>query len=422
MGYYRHATEERTRRQRQWGRWLAVAMLSAAAGGAATWATLTVFAADGTRSTFAPLAAESQDANAKARPTAVQVNVTDGITEAVKRVEPAVMGVVNYAQVSDFFSQSSKLQATGVGTGVLFSKGGAYGYAVTNNHVVEGAAKVEVVVGSGKHVQAKVVGTDPYTDLAVLQVPVAAVKDIQPVRFADSDKIQVGEPAIAIGTPMGLDFADTVTAGIVSAKKRIMPVEEPTMQQVLDYQAVIQTDAAINPGNSGGPLVNVHGDVMGINSSKIVAQSFEGMGFAIPSNQVRHIADQILRTGHAVHPALGISGYSLSAVPEQYWPDVPVDYGIWVRSAGNAAKAAGIQSQDVIVGIDGHTVKTMADLRTYLFEKQPGQTVALRVYRGNEQKLVKVKLGAMQSMNTTSSPAEDDVGGGWFGMPNGVGD
>lgn len=325
------------------------------------------------------------------------------IVSAVKRVEPAVMGVVNYAQVSDFFSQQTKLEATGVGTGVLFYKDKWWGYAVTNNHVVEGAARVEVVLDSGRHVRAFVVGTDRYTDLAVLKVPLASVKAITPVTFADSDNIEAGEQAIAIGTPMGLDFADSVTAGIVSAKKRIMPVEEPETQQILDYQAVIQTDAAINPGNSGGPLVDISGRVIGINSSKIVAQNFEGMGFAIPSNQVRSIAEQIMRNGHAVHPALGIQGYSLATLPEEWWPDVPVDYGVWIKAVHSSdAARAGLRAQDVIVAIDGHEIRSMADLRTHLFEEQPGKVVTLRLYRGSKLLTVQVRLGQMKTDNTAS--------------------
>ncbi len=408
MGFYGKGDDRPDWKKGNAVKWVAVVVVSALVGSAATFATIPMLANHGVIPASIQASTDDTGGLSQTLPTSVNVNVSDGITEAVKQVEPAVMGVVNYSQVSDFFSQNNKLQATGVGTGVLFYKKDKYGYAVTNNHVVDGAAKVEVVLGSGKHVQAQVVGTDPYTDLAVLQVPVTAVKNIQPARFANSDNIEVGEPAIAIGTPMGLDFADSVTAGIVSAKKRIMPVEEPQTQQTLDYQAVIQTDAAINPGNSGGPLINIHGEVIGINSSKIVAQNFEGMGFAIPANEARSIAEQILQTGHAVHPALGISGYSLNAVPEQYWPDVPVDYGIWVRAADSSdAKAAGIKPQDVIVSIDGHTVKSMADLRTYLFQKQPGQTVTLRLYRGSQQLNVKVKLGEMKSVNTADTQSND---------------
>jgi len=216
-----------------------------------------------------------------------------------------------------------------------------------------------------------------------------------------------------------LDFADSVTAGIVSAKKRIMPVDEPQLRQTLDYQAVIQTDAAINPGNSGGPLINIRGEIIGINSSKIVAPNFEGMGFAIPANEVQTIATEILKTGHAVHPALGISGISLSAMSEQYWPDVPVDYGVWVGSVpGDTPARNGLRAQDVIVAIDGKTVKNMADLRTYLFRDKPGQTVQLRVYRRNQQMEIRMKLSEMKSVNTTQAPNSTFGGADPFTIPN----
>ncbi|MCL6627826.1 MAG: trypsin-like peptidase domain-containing protein, partial [Alicyclobacillus shizuokensis] len=242
-----------------------------------------------------------------------------------------------------------------------------------------------------------------FTDLAVLRLPEKYMRGIQPAQFANSDKIEVGEPAIAIGSPMGLDFADSVTAGIVSAKRRIMPVQTPDGEQVLDYQAVIQTDAAINPGNSGGPLLNINGQVIGINSSKVVDPTVEGMGFAIPSNEVRAIASEILATGHADHPALGIAGYSLRAVPEQWWPDVPVDYGILVQEVqSSSAKRSGLKPGDVIVAINGRTVQTMPDLRTYLFQAKPGQVVTLTVYRGHKKLEFKVTLGKMETPNTTA--------------------
>ncbi|MCL6594457.1 MAG: S1C family serine protease, partial [Alicyclobacillus sp.] len=165
-------------------------------------------------------------ARVQASPTVANVTVTDGIEQVVKKVEPAVVGVVDYTTQSpdSWFSTSTSSSPTesGVGTGVIFSKDSQWAYVVTNNHVVDGADKVEVVLGSGKHLPATVVGTDLFTDLAVLKVPVADVKNVTPVQFGDSDNLQAGEPAIAIGTPMGLDFADTVTAGIVSAPKRVM--------------------------------------------------------------------------------------------------------------------------------------------------------------------------------------------------------
>ena len=407
MGFYTPKPDNNESRKKYGGRpgwaWLATVVLSALVGSGATLVALPALENQGFNVPAIP--SPVQDTSATSGPAStVNVNVTDGITQVVKKAAPAVMGVVNYAMTGNPFSQQQQLQEYGVGTGVLFYKNASNGYVVTNNHVVMGAAKVQVVLESGQHVTAQVVGTDPYTDLAVLKIPLKPVANVTPLTFANSDKIQAGEPAIAIGTPMGLDFAESVTSGIVSAPKRIMPVQLPNSQQTLDYQSVIQTDAAINPGNSGGPLLNITGQVMGINSSKIAAPNFQGMGFAIPANEVQNIAYQLVKTGHAVHPALGIEGYSMSSLPSQYWPNVPVDYGVWVKTVtSSTAKAAGLKPQDVIVGIDGHTVKTMADLRTYLFQANPGQTVTLNVYRGSHRLTLKVKLGEMQTQNDSGA-------------------
>ncbi|MCL6444997.1 MAG: trypsin-like peptidase domain-containing protein [Alicyclobacillus sp.] len=323
-------------------------------------------------------------------------SLATNVTKVFKAVEPSVVAVVNYANVSNYFTQQTQLQEYGVGSGVLFQKDANYAYIVTNNHVVEGAAKLEVVLYTGKHITAKLVGADPYTDLAVIKIPVAQVKNVTPAQFVNSDTIQVGQLAIAIGTPMGLDFAESVTSGIVSATQRLMPVEEPQTQQTLDYQNVIQTDAAINPGNSGGPLLDADGRVMGINSSKIDATGFEGMGFAIPSNEVRTVVQQIMSTGKVEHPALGISAYSLATLPQQIWPNVPVDYGVYVAKVTSAnAQAGGLKAGDVIVAVNGKTIQDEADLRTALFSLKPGTTVTLKVYRNSTALTLKVKLGTM---------------------------
>lgn len=414
MGSWSDEREDhpRAKRTRSWG-WFPVVVVSAMVGSGTTLTMIPVLKnITQMAAAFAPSSPVLSDTSTVAPVTqTVHVNVADGVVQAVRQVKPAVMGVVNYGQVGDFFTQQTKLEATGVGTGVLYYKDGQSGYIVTNNHVVAGAAKVEIVLAAGKHIHATVVGTDPYTDLAVLKIPIYYIKHIAPARFANSDNIQVGEPAIAIGTPMGLDFADSVTAGIISAKKRIMPVEtEGSQQQVLDYQAVIQTDAAINPGNSGGPLLNIQGDVIGINSSKIAAPNFEGMGFAIPSNEVRAIANQIMDKGFALHPALGIQGYSLAAIAEQWWPDVPVDYGVYVYKVTQDASTAGLHAQDVIVSIDGQGVKSMADLRTYLFEKKPGEIVKLDVYRGSHRLTLSVRLNQMSTADTAQASPSDTVG------------
>ncbi|GGJ02326.1 putative serine protease YyxA [Alicyclobacillus cellulosilyticus] len=422
MGFYQDRKPRQANRRlrasvRSAARFASVVVLSALVGSGATLAAIPVLEQRGLLGGGAEpvtnTAANPSQAPATQDvvPTSVvSVSTDTAITRVVKQAEPAVVAVVNYGLVSNFFTQQTQLQEQGVGSGVLFYKDSKYGYIVTNNHVVNGAAKIQVVLSSGRHVQASVVGTDMYTDLAVLRVPVATVRAINPLPFANSDNIQVGEPAIAIGNPMGLDFADSVTAGIISGDKRMMPVESPDNPNiVLDYQAVIQTDAAINPGNSGGPLLNIEGQVVGINSSKISAPDFEGMGFAIPSNEVKTIAEQIIKTGHAVHPSLGIQGWSLSTIPSEYWPNVPVDYGVYVQSVDSAqARAAGLKPQDVIVGFNGKTVQDMADLRTDLFQVQPGQTVTLKVYRGSQLLTLKVKVGQMTTQNT-SAPTSDSL-------------
>ncbi|MBX6352977.1 MAG: trypsin-like peptidase domain-containing protein [Thermoflavifilum sp.] len=321
------------------------------------------------------------------------------ITAIYQAVEPAVVAIVNYQSSGGFFNQSQGLQESGVGSGVLIKKDSQYGYFVTNNHVVYNADKLEIVLSNGTHVQATVVGADPYTDLAVIRVPVSQVKNIQPVAFANSDQVVPGQEVIAIGAPGGLDFRETVTSGIVSGIQRLMPVLAPDDENtVLDYQSVIQTDAPINPGNSGGPLLSTSGQIVGINSSKIVETGFENMGFAIPANEVSDVVNQILTTGHVEHPALGIEAYSLSSVPQAYWPDVPVTYGVYVYAVTSSqAKQAGLQQGDVIVAVGNKTVQDEADLRTALFSYKPGQTVSITVYRGSQKLTLNVTLGSLSA-------------------------
>lgn len=416
MGFYRNKQEKTYGGSGGW-QWVTMVVLSALIGSGATLAVETKLVHPAANAGFTKTAnavtstsSSSGSGGNSAQPVVSSVSAagSNNVTQVVHKVEPDVVGVVNYSRVSNFFSQQSKLQATGVGTGVMFYKNKTDAFLVTNNHVVQGASKVQIVPKSGKHIDAKVVGTDPFTDLAVIKVPVASFKGVQPVTFTNSDNIQVGETAIAIGTPMGLSFSDTVTKGIVSAKSRVMPVQNEQSHQTLDYQSVIQTDAAINPGNSGGPLLNSAGQVMGINSSKIVAQGFSGMGFAIPANEVQTIADQIMKTGHASHADLGISAYSLSQLPQQMMPQgVPVSYGVWVRGVqSSTAKSAGLKSGDVIISLDGKSVKNVADLRTYLFKHKPGDKVKLTVYQGSQKKTLTVTLGKMTSPLTTQSSGQ----------------
>ncbi|MFD1677832.1 S1C family serine protease [Alicyclobacillus fodiniaquatilis] len=400
MGFYKSKSEDQRPKKQGTLQLLGVVVLSALVGSGATLAVSPILRGNATDS----LATSSTSSASSVPATNVSVNVSDGITQAVKTAEPDVVAVENYTTSSSPFDEQSQTEESDIGSGVFFDKDSKYAYIVTNNHVVQGGTKAAVVLQSGKQVQAKVIGTDPYTDLAVLTVPIKNFKSVQPIQFANSDDIQAGDPAIAIGTPMGIDFADTVTSGIVSSPSRTMPVEEPTSDETLDYQSVIQTDAAINPGNSGGPLLNIKGQMIGINSSKIVEQDFEGMGFAIPSNEVEQIASELMRTGHATHPALGIEGYDMSEIPQGYLPNVPVDYGVYVQSATSSdAKSAGLKQGDVIIGFNGQTVQDMADLRTALFKTKPGDEAKLTIYRGSKKMTLTVKITEEQSPKTTGT-------------------
>lgn len=375
--------------------WALVSVLSASIGSGITFTILRDTQAQNGGSETALTDTSNTTSNSPTE--TVNVNLNTNLSDVVKKVNPDVMAVVNYNSnlgsswfgmggQSDSSNSDSSSTMQGVGTGVLFKKDSKYAYIVTNNHVVEGSTSIELVVNSGKHLKATIVGTDPYTDIAVLKTSASYFNGIAPATFGNSDNIQVGEPVIAIGTPEGLDFQDSVTSGIISAKERTIPLQDEQTQQIVDYENVVQTDAAINPGNSGGPLVDALGDVIAINSSKISDPTVQGMGFGIPSNEVMSITSEILATGHAYHPSLGISAYDLSMLPIGIAPNSPVTEGVYVQAVDSrAAKQAGLQPQDIIVAIDGKPVASTANLRTYLFQMKPGSTVTLTVYRGNQK-------------------------------------
>lgn len=322
----------------------------------------------------------------------VSVSVDSGIVKAVNRVKPAVVTVVNLQKGYGYFNQSNE-QAVGKGSGVLID---TQGHIVTNNHVVDGASDVEIIYND-KHIKANVLGTDDLTDLAVLQIPADQMKDVQPVELGKSDALQIGEPAIAIGNPLG-EFEQTVTVGVISAKKRTLPIEDKNGQVVYE-QTVLQTDAAINPGNSGGALINIQGQLIGINSAKISQSGVEGLGFAIPIDEAKPIIEQLINNHKVTRPALGVSiKWEVGDIPENSRAGLPVDYGVVlsdVTASGPAAKA-GLKSGDVIVKIDNTDIKTFVDLRKFLFSKKPGNTVQITFYRNNEKKTADVSLSQLK--------------------------
>lgn len=316
-------------------------------------------------------------------------------TSAYNKVSDAVVSVLNFSQTGkDSFQEAFE------GSGVIYKKSGDAAYVVTNNHVINGAAQIQVMLHDGQKVTATLVGKDAMTDLAVLKI--AADKVTTTAAFGDSNKIQVGQKVLAIGSPLGAQYASSVTEGIISAKKRLV---ESSSEDGQNYggSTVIQTDAAINPGNSGGPLINFAGQVIGINSMKLSSSasgtSVEGMGFAIPSNQVVDIVNKLVKYGQVTRPAIGIGLVELSAVTvddQKSLLKIPdtVKGGVVVMSLtpnGPAAKA-GIQKYDVITGIDGKTVTGQADLREELYKHDLNDTVTITYYHQAEKKTVKVKL------------------------------
>jgi serine protease Do len=261
----------------------------------------------------------------------------------------------------------------GMGSGVVFHP---KGYILTNNHVVDGADEVKVTFADGKTVPGKVVGTDPKSDLAVVKVDGVAVK---PARFGDSDKLQVGEWTIAIGNPFGLDH--TVTVGVLSAKGR-------TGFGKTTYEDFLQTDASINPGNSGGPLVNLDGEIIGINT--MIAGMGTGIGFAVPSSMAKPISDQLMNGGKVRRPYVGIGMQDLTPEMARTLGDKAPEHGAIVGQVqpGSPADKAGVHTGDVIVRVDGASVDSSKAVQRNILAKAIGQRVELALWRdGKEQKV-----------------------------------
>ncbi|MCC8440429.1 MULTISPECIES: S1C family serine protease [Leuconostoc] len=315
-------------------------------------------------------------------------------TTAYNKVSDAVVSVLNFSKSGQNYEESSE------GSGVIYKKADQSAFIVTNNHVIDGAAKIQVMLHNGKKVDATLVGKDAMTDLAVLKI--ASDNVTTTAEFGDSSKIAVGENVLAIGSPLGSEYASSVTQGIISAKKRLV---EATSENGQNYggSTVIQTDAAINPGNSGGPLINFAGQVIGINSMKLSTSSsgtsVEGMGFAIPSDQVVDVVNKLVKDGKITRPAIGIGLVNLSEVTaddQKSTLKIPdsVTGGVVVMSLTKKGPAdtAGLKKYDVIVGIDGKKVTTQADLREELYKHKLGDTVTLTYYHHSNKKTVKVKL------------------------------
>lgn len=331
--------------------------------------------------------------------------VTTDVTEIVDATSAAVVGVTNLktAQQNPFMpAAGSQAQEAGTGSGVIYKKEGGSAYIVTNNHVVEGAEGVKVTLADETELDAEVLGTDVWTDLAVLKVDGDNISTV--AEFGDSSVLKAGEPVIAIGNPLGLQFSGSVTTGVVSGTERLVPIDI-NGDGTEDWQAeVLQTDAAINPGNSGGALINSQGQVIGINSMKIAQDAVEGIGLAIPINSAIPIIQDLEAKGEVQRPSIGVSIMDLSAIPQQYRDSqlkLPedVEEGVVVSEVapGSGAADAGIQPYDVIVEINGEAVNSVLELRQQLYTKsQVGDTLQVKVYRSGE--LVEAEIELTESL------------------------
>ena len=340
---------------------------------------------------------------------------------AISKAKDAVVSIVNYQSNSNNnlesilggnsrrsgsdSSASGELKPASSGSGVIYKKSGNTAYVVTNNHVVNGAKKLSVILSDGTNVNAEVVGTDVWTDLAVLKINGDNVTTT--MDFADSDKIAVGETAFAIGSPLDVNLSNTVTKGIVSAVNRQIPMDVDGDGKNDWNQTVIQTDAAINPGNSGGALINNEGKLIGINESKIAKAtanvSAEGIGFGIPSNEVKIITEQLEQAGKVIRPALGVQLVSVNTVDSDTLKsqlNFEGKQGVVVRFVENGTPAAqaGIEKYDIITKLNGEDVKDVAAVRKYLFEKTKiGDTVKVTYYRNGKENTTSV---VVQALNT----------------------
>ena len=325
---------------------------------------------------------------------------TTSTSEAVDKVKNAVISVITYSDSSNqgLFEkeENSDSQISSEGSGVIYKKEGKYAYLVTNTHVINGAKKVDILLADGNKVPGEVVGSDVYSDIAVVRISADKAKAV--AEFGDSNQLTVGETAIAIGSPLGTDYANSVTQGIISSQGRNVNLKADNGQNI--STRALQTDAAINPGNSGGPLINIQGQVIGITSSKISNNgqtSVEGMGFAIPANDVVNIIKQLEEKGKVVRPALGIqmmdlSNLSTSDLSQLKLPE-KISGGVLVRSTlENMPASDKLQRYDVITKIDDTDIESTADLQSALYSHQINDTIKVTFYRDGKQQTTSIKL------------------------------
>lgn len=325
------------------------------------------------------------------------------ITDVIAETSEAVVGIVNLQtqQQSNMFSRQSTEESveSGTGSGVVYEVTENAAYIITNNHVIEDAHELEVSLYDGQTVSGELIGTDALTDIAIVKI--SGNFDIEPVNIGDSSALRSGDQVYAIGNPLGLDLSGTVTQGIVSAVNRSIEVSTSAGEWEIE---VIQTDAAINPGNSGGALINANGELVGINSLKVSEDGVEGLGFAIPVNQVTTIVDELTANGEVVRPYVGVGLASLDEVSPYYLQSLPegITEGVIIGSLdeNSAAALAGLEKADIITALNGTVITDPSAFRNYLYtEVTVGDKLIITYYHGGEQRTAEITLTSNQSTN-----------------------
>ena len=326
-------------------------------------------------------------------------------TQAVNKVKDAVVSIITYSSNSrqssvfnadEANSDSDNQQIASEGSGVIYKKNDKDAYLVTNTHVINGASKVDIRLADGTKVPGELVGSDTFSDIAVVKISSEKVTTV--AEFGDSSQLSVGETAIAIGSPLGSEYANTVTQGIISSLNRNVSLKSEDGQAI--STKAIQTDTAINPGNSGGPLINIQGQVIGITSSKIASNggtSVEGLGFAIPSNDAQNIIKQLESDGKVTRPALGIQMVNLSNVGANDLRKLNIPSGLTsgvvVRSVQSNMPANGhLQKYDVITKVDDKEIASSTDLQHALYNHAIGDTIKITYYRNGKEETTSIKL------------------------------
>lgn len=306
------------------------------------------------------------------------VQVPADFRAAAKKLVPSVVSVDRLERFRNWFTDQVRVQQTGSGSGVVLSPDGTI---ITNNHVVEGADRVQVRLPDGRNVQAEVIGTDPRSDLAVLKVKATGLTAVD---VGDSAKLEIGEWVLAVGSPLGFD--DTVSVGVVSSLNRTLETGGPGI-----LADAIQTDAAINPGNSGGALANAKGELIGINTA-IASETggSVGLGFAIPVNRVKRVASDILKFGHVRYGVIGVEFYRQPILQianyrsqlKELAGAEPPNGGVVIRSVhdGTGASKAGMQDLDVLLEVDGTKISEYVDLAKSLLDKRAGDSVKVKYW------------------------------------------